>query len=273
MAKISIITINFNDKLGLDKTIKSVLNQTFTDFEFLVIDGGSTDGSTAVIEQNTSKINYWISEKDSGVYNAQNKGIKAATGDFVIFKNSGDTFVDNQVLSNVAGDLTNEFDIYYGDNFKVKADGSKRLKTYPEKLSFSFFYGSCINHQSTFIRRNLFERFFYYSEDLKIVSDWEFFIYAICKENIPYKYLSKTIANYDFTGISSLDKYKNKVNEERLSVMQKYFPAFVNDYVQVSQLNSKRVQQVLHIQKYPIAWKILKIFISIILVFIPKIKK
>ena len=273
MAKISIITINFNDKLGLDKTIKSVLNQTFTDFEFLVIDGGSTDGSTAVIEQNTSKINYWISEKDSGVYNAQNKGIKAATGDFVIFMNSGDTFVDNQVLSNVAGDLTNEFDIYYGDNFKVKADGSKRLKTYPEKLSFSFFYGSCINHQSTFIRRNLFDKFFYYSEDLKIVSDWEFFIYAICKENIPYKYLAKTIANYDFTGISSLDKYKSKVNEERLSVMQKYFPAFVNDYVQVSQLNSKRVQQVLHIQKYPIAWKILKIFISIILVFIPKIKK
>ena len=273
MAKISIITINYNDKIGLEKTINSVVNQIYTDFEFLIIDGGSTDGSTAVIDQNANKINYWISEKDSGVYNAQNKGIKAAKGEFVIFMNSGDTFVDHNVLSNIAGDLTNEFDIYYGDNFKVKADGSKRLKTYPEKLSFSFFYGSCINHQSTFIRRNLFDKFFFYSEDLKIVADWEFFIYAICKENVPYKYLAKTIANYDFTGISSLDKYKNKVNEERLSVMQKYFPAFVEDYVQVSQLNSKRVIQVLHIQKYPIAWKILKIFISIVLVFIPKNKK
>ena len=90
---------------------------------------------------------------------------------------------------------------------------------------------------------------------------------------MPYKYLAKTIANYDFTGISSLDKYKNKVNEERLGVMQKYFPAFVDDYVQVSQLNSKRVQQVLHIQNYPIAWKILKSLISIILIFIPKSKK
>jgi len=273
MAKISIITINYNDKNGLNKTIDSVVNQTYKDFEFLVIDGGSTDGSKELIEQHSSQINYWISEKDNGVYNAQNKGIKAATGEFVIFMNSGDTFVDYNVLSNVSDDLTSEFDIYYGDNYKVKADGSKRLKTYPEKLSFSFFYGSCINHQSTFIRRKLFETYFYYSENLKIVADWEFFIYTICKENRPYKYLAKTIANYDFTGISSLDKYKNKVNEERLSVMQKYFPAFVEDYVQVSQLNSKRVQQVLHIQNHPIAWKVLKVFISIILVFIPKIKK
>ena len=273
MAKISIITINYNDKNGLNKTIDSVVNQTYKDFEFLVIDGGSTDGSKELIEQHSSQINYWISEKDNGVYNAQNKGIKAATGEFVIFMNSGDTFVDYNVLSNVSGDLTSEFDIYYGDNYKVKADGSKRLKNYPEKLSFSFFYGSCINHQSTFIRRELFETYFYYSENLKIVADWEFFIYTICKENRPYKYLAKTIANYDFTGISSLDKYKNKVNEERLSVMQKYFPAFVEDYVQVSQLNSKRVQQVLHIQNHPIAWKVLKAFISIILVFIPKIKK
>ena len=139
MAKISIITINYNDKIGLDKTINSIVNQMYTDFEFLIIDGGSTDGSTAVIEQNASKINYWISEKDSGVYNAQNKGIKAATGEFVIFMNSGDTFVDNHVLANVAGDLTNEFDIYYGDNYKIKADRSKRLKTYSEKLTFSFW--------------------------------------------------------------------------------------------------------------------------------------
>lgn len=273
MTKISIITINYNDKKGLEKTIESVVNQSFKDFEFVVIDGGSTDGGKEVLEQNSSKINYWISEKDSGVYNAQNKGIKVATGEFVIFMNSGDTFVDNDVLSNVSLDLTNEFDIYYGDNFKVKADGSKRLKTYPEKLSFSFFYGSCINHQSTFIRKKLFEDYFLYNENLKIVADWEFFIYTICHENVPYKYLAKTIANYDFTGISSLDKYKNKVIEERLGVMQKYFPAFVDDYVQVSQLNSKRVQQVLYVQNYPIAWKILKSLISIILVFIPKTKK
>ncbi len=84
MAKISIITINYNDKIGLNKTIHSVVNQTYKDFEFLVIDGGSTDGSKELIEQHSSQINYWISEKDNGVYNAQNKGIKAATGEFVI---------------------------------------------------------------------------------------------------------------------------------------------------------------------------------------------
>jgi glycosyltransferase involved in cell wall biosynthesis len=273
MPKISIITINYNDKLGLEKTINSVINQTYKEYEFIVIDGGSTDGGKELLEQNSDKINYWVSEKDNGVYNAQNKGIKAATGEFVIFMNGGDTFVDDNVLSIVEQDLTNEFDIYYGDNFKVKANGSKRLKTYSEKLSFSFFYSSTLNHQSTFIRKSLFEKYFYYNENYKIASDWEFFIYTICKENVPYKYLAKTIANYDFTGVSSSGNFENITKEERAAVLKKYFPAFVDDYAEVSQLNSKRVQQVLHIQKYPIAWKSLKTFISIILVFIPKIRK
>lgn len=273
MNKIAVITINYNDKLGLEKTIESVRSQTFQNFEYIIIDGGSTDGSLAVIEKNKDKISYWKSEPDTGVYNAMNKGIKIATSDFVIFMNSGDTFFDKNVLSIVAEDLTEDFDIYYGDNYKVKENGSKRLKTYPEKLTFSFFYTSCINHQSTFIRKSLFEDHFYYNEKYKIVSDWEFFIYAICYKNVPYKYLAKTIANYDFTGISSLDKYKHLVKAERAEVIEKYFPSFAKDFVQIAELNSKRVQQVLHIQQYSIAWKILKIFISIILIFIPKNKK
>lgn len=78
MAKISIITINYNDKKGLEKTIKSVFNQTFRDFEFIVIDGGSTDGGKEILEQNSDKIDYWVSESDNGIFNAMNKGIKVA---------------------------------------------------------------------------------------------------------------------------------------------------------------------------------------------------
>ena len=271
--KISVITVNYNNKAGLAKTLESVINQTLNSFEFLVIDGGSTDGSKELIEQNSDKISCWISEKDSGVYNAMNKGIKKATSDFVIFMNSGDTFFDENVLSNVEQDLTNDFDIYYGDNYKVKENGSKRLKTYPENLSFSFFYTSCINHQSTFIRKSLFFYLFYYNEKYKIVADWEFFIYTICSKNVPYKYLAKTIANYDFTGISSLDKYKFLAKEEKQEVIEKYFPLFAKDYVQISELNSKRVQQVLYIQQFPLAWKVLKSFISLVLLFISKKRK
>lgn len=273
MKKITIITINFNDKKGLNITFESVFNQVYQDFEYIVIDGGSTDGSKDIIESNASKIHYWVSEPDKGVYNAMNKGIKIANGEFIIFMNAGDTFVDKDVLLNVHQDLTSQYDIYYGDNYKVKADGSKRLKTYPEKLTFSFFYTSCINHQSTFIRKKLFDEYFYYNEAFKIVSDWEFFIFTICKMNVPYKYLAKTIANYDFTGMSTLSRYQHLYSQERLSVIQKYFPAFEEDYKQVAQLNSKRILQVLHIQKFPIAWKILKAIISIINLFIPKPKK
>jgi glycosyltransferase involved in cell wall biosynthesis len=272
MNKISVITVNYNDKKGLSKTIESVLNQTLKNFEFIVIDGGSTDGSKALIEKNAAKISYWVSEKDSGVFNAMNKGIRVATGDFVIFMNGGDCFYNDTVLEEISAELSAEFDIYYGNNYKVSPN-SKRLKDYPEKLSFSFFYTSSINHQSTFIRKSLFEKYFYYNENYRIASDWEFFIYCICHQNVPNKYLKTTIAIYDFTGISSNPKFSNIYNEEKKVTFQKYFPAFVDDYKEVSELNSKRFIQFQYIKKHKFAWKFLKAIISLILLFLPKISK
>ena len=269
MSKISIITINYNDAIGLSKTIESVVNQNFDDYEFIVIDGGSTDGSLAIIEQNKSKINYWVSEKDSGVFNAMNKGIKAAKGEFVLFMNGGDCFVSNTILKDISTDLNSDYDIYYGDNNKISPN-YKRLKTYPEKLSFSFFYSSSINHQSTFIRRSLFETYFYYNENYKIASDWEFFVYTICYANVPTKYLKKTIADYDFTGISSNPKFADLFVKEKLESLQKYFPMFIDDYKDVNELNSKRFLQYQHIKKHKLAWKFLKAIINIILIFLPK---
>ncbi len=272
MNKISVITVNYNDKIGLEKTINSVTNQTYTDFEFIIIDGGSTDGSKQLIEQNATKINYWVSEKDTGVFNAMNKGIRAAKGEFVIFMNGGDCFCNDTVLEEIAPELSSEFDIYYGDNYK-ESPNSKRIKTYPEKLSFSFFYSSSINHQSTFIKKSLFDEHFYYNENYKIASDWEFFVYTICYTNVPTKYLKKTISVYDFTGISSNPKFSKLFLEEKTQSLQKYFPTFVEDYKDVNLLNSKRFLQFQYIKKHKIAWKFLKATISIILLFLPKNSK
>ena len=272
MAKLSIITINYNDEKGLKKTLESVVNQTFKEFEFVVIDGGSTDGSTELILDCKDKISYWTSEKDNGVFHAMNKGIKVATGDFVIFMNAGDTFYSETTLTEVVPELNAEFDIYYGDNYKESAN-SKRLKTYPEHLQFSFFYTSSLNHQSTFIRKSLFDEHFYYNEEYKIASDWEFFTYVICHKNVPYKYLKKTISVYDFNGISSNPKFSELFQKEKLESIQKYFPAFINDYKNVNELNSKRFLQFQFIKKHQIAWKILKIFLSLILLFLPKLTK
>lgn len=272
MSKISVITVNFNDKKGLSKTLESVTNQSYKDFEFIVIDGGSTDGSKELIEQYQDKITHWVSEKDKGVFDAMNKGIRLAKGEFLIFMNGGDCFYNNSVLEDVSSSLTSEFDIYYGDNYK-ESGNSKRLKTYPEKLSFSFFYTSSINHQSTFIRRTLFDEHFYYNEDYKIASDWEFFIYAICHKNVAYKYLKKTIAVYDFTGISSNPKFRDLYNEEKKVTFQKYFSAFEEDYKEVDVLNSKRFLQFQHLKENKVTWKLLKAFISLLLLFSPKIEK
>ncbi|WP_264563650.1 glycosyltransferase family 2 protein [Flavobacterium sp. N3904] len=272
MKKISVITINYNDNKGLYKTINSVLNQTYKDFEFIIIDGGSTDGSKELIEQHSKQVDYWISETDTGVFNAMNKGIKVATGDFVIFMNGGDCFYNSLVLEEIEPLLIDDFDIYYGDNFK-ETPSSKRLKTYPEKLNFSFFYTSSINHQSTFIRKSLFEKYFYYNENYKIASDWEFFIYTICHLQVPYKYLNKTIAIYDFTGISSNPKFSMVYKEEKNRTYKKYFAAFYEDYKNVSELKSKRYLQFAYIKKFKFAWKITKAFVNLVLFFLPKMPK
>jgi glycosyltransferase involved in cell wall biosynthesis len=269
---ISIITINYNDKKGLQKTIKSVVSQTYQDFEYIVIDGGSTDGGKEILEQNCEKIDYWVSEPDKGIYNAMNKAIKVAKGDFLIFMNSGDTFFNEKVLEHMEKELIDDYDIYYGDYYRVNKNSTKK-RTFPEKLSFSFFYSGTLSHQSSFIRRKLFFDFFLYNEDYKIASDWEFFIYAICYKNVPYKYLNLTISNFDFTGVSSISKYKNLSIEERRQTVNKYFPLFAEDYELVSVLKSKRFLQILHIQKFPFAWKIVKAVINIILIFIPKLNK
>lgn len=271
MSKISVITVNYNDKIGLNKTIESVISQTWQDFEFIVIDGGSTDGGTQVIEQFKDRIDYWVSEPDKGVYSAMNKGIKAAQSEFLIFMNSGDTFYNEKVLEEIENQLTDDYDIYYGDYYRVKPNSIKK-KTYPEILSFSFFYSGTLSHQSSFIRRKLFYDIFLYNEDYKIASDWEFFIYAICHKNVPYKYLKTTISNFDFTGISSIAKHKHVSNDERRKTLEKYFPLFINDYILVSELNSKRLQQIFHIQIFPIAWKIVKGFLNIVMLFLPKQK-
>lgn len=273
MSKISVITINYNEKEGFEKTIESVLNQTYQDFEFIIIDGGSTDGSRNVIDKYKDRISYWVSEPDKGVYSAMNKGIRGATGEFVIFMNGGDIFANSEVLEKVESNLINEFDIYYGDNYNSRHEKHKRILEYPEKLDFAFFYSKTISHQSTFIRRKLFDDHFYYNEDYKIASDWEFFIYTICYKNVPYKHLENIISIFDCNGISYNPKFVGIIQEERNKTLQKYFPAFIDHYEKYLEFESKRYKQFVNIKQYDIAWRILKAMLNILIFCLPKAKK
>lgn len=269
--KLTIITINYNNKEGLIKTFESIQNQTWSDFEYIVIDGGSTDGGKELIEKNP-KINYWVSEKDSGVYNAMNKGIRKASGDYIIFMNSGDFFYDNNVLEKVQHQLDSNIDILYGDSVYFNDEGYRRVEVPPKKLKFSFFYSGGINHQAAFIKRNLFHDYFFYNEDYKISADWEFFIVAICLYNAKYKHLDETICYYDFSGISAKPENLSIYHSEREITLNKYFSAFLDDLKFSQEARIKRIQQVLFIKKFPVAWRILKWMISLVLLFLPKFK-
>ncbi len=229
MIKISIITINFNNAEGLQRTLKSVVNQRFLAYEFVIIDGGSTDGSVDIIQQNTSKINFWVSEPDKGIYNAMNKGIRQAKGEYLLFLNSGDELFDSESLFNVAEQIHNE-EIIYTD-IVISNQQSSFKRQYPDKLSFSqLLFDSLPHHQATFIHKDLFEQFGFYDESYKICSDWAFFINAICKHNVSYKHLHLTLSIYHLDGISSSKKYEELIQKERRAILERDFPMYVSVY-------------------------------------------
>lgn len=177
MPKISIITINYNNADGLRKTIESVKAQNFSDLEYIVIDGGSSDQSVEIIKEYDGYISKWVSEKDNGIYNALNKGIKIATGEYLLFLNSGDHFYNKNVLTNNL-EYIDIYDIIVFD-IHFSGFGKDYIFKHPDELHFSFLFEETFAHQSVFIKRNLFKKIGLYDETLKIVSDWKFFINAI----------------------------------------------------------------------------------------------
>lgn len=234
--KLSIITINYNNLEGLKKTVESVISQSYTEFEYIVIDGGSTDGSKEFLETKQQQISYWISEKDSGIYNAMNKGVKVSNGEYLVFLNSGDHFNDNDSLTNAVAHLDTT-DLISFDTKMIHDNGSFIYST-PSKLDFAHMYYKSIPHPSTFIKRDLFTKVGVYDESLKIVSDWKFFLMAICQYNCTVKTVSETIAVQYAGGVSSLPQNQHKVLAERTQVLKENFPSFVENYEEYFRLKT-----------------------------------
>lgn len=232
---LSIITINYNDKEGLARTMDSVLSQTYTDFEYIVIDGGSNDGSKAIIEQHQDQLGYWVSEADSGVYNAMNKGIKQAKGDYLLFLNSGDYLITTTAIADfITAVDTLSYDIIYGNLQVVGA--TPWVKTYPDELGFNYLADESLPHPSAFIKRACFEGNLY-DETLKIVADWKFFIIGICRLNYSYKHINIVLSVFNLDGISSTQKAL--ITKERTLVLEQEFGVLLNDYKQFKLLQKK----------------------------------
>lgn len=233
---LSIITINLNNLEGLKKTMQSVFKQTWQEFEYIVIDGGSTDGSKAYIESNANQINYWISEKDSGIYNAMNKGIRAAKGEYLLFLNSGDFFISEEVLLQSLNILNSYELIYFNINV---VDGTKTFsKSYPKELYFSYFVHESLPHPATFIKSTLLEKIGFYDESLKIVADWKFFILSVCKFNASYLQVNETLTSFSLDGISSHLQSREIISYEKKKVLDSDFPLYMKDFNRLVQLES-----------------------------------
>ena len=227
---ISIITINRNNADGLRKTMQSVLSQTFDNYEYIIIDGASTDSSVEVIKsfvedpKNADKVGYWVSEPDRGIYNAMNKGISRASGEWTIFLNSGDCLINDEVLTKVSSHLRQEYDIVSGVqqyDYGGKFSGLEEYDTYTFILEYGF------PHSSSFIRKILFEKYGYYDESYRIISDWMFFYITIVKNRVPFKIISEVVSLFDTTGISSVNS--DAIQQEKIRFCESEFTHLENE--------------------------------------------
>jgi glycosyltransferase involved in cell wall biosynthesis len=235
---ISIITVNLNNKRGLQKTITSILDQTCSKFEFILIDGGSDDGSVELIKNYSDKLKYWVSEPDKGIYNAMNKGIKIASGDYCLFLNSGDYFYDDKVIDSF-NNLNCHEDIISGNILKQIDNEIIEMKS-PDSddLDLSFFFEQSLPHPATFIKRDLLVDLLY-NEKYLISSDWDFFLRSLFINNSSYFHIDKIIAVHDGSGISSFPENFYLINSEKENSFRENMPRIFYSFKTINEENIK----------------------------------
>ena len=279
--KLSIVTINYNNAEGLRKTMESVLAQTYTEIEYIIVDGASTDGSVDVIRELATRPTIkWVSEKDKGIYNAMNKGIEVALGkrvvnddhtsspnspiasspnslsDYIQILNSGDILFDANVtqrmieyLDQINSQNENPIGILYGNMIKVNAQGKVVGKSGYTEYSLRQFYSSTLNHDCAYIRKDLFEDYGLYDEQLKIVSDWKWYLQAIGLGRLKPEYVDIDVTIFDDGGISETNLALR--NAERRKVLEKELPpAVLWDY----DTHAFEMEQMKRLRRWKMYW-------------------
>lgn len=235
--KLSIITICYNIKDEIERTCQSIVAQTNQDFEWIVVDGGSTDGTKEILEKYKERINIFISEPDTGIYNAMNKGIKKASGEYLNFMNGGDSFASADVIEKFYNADIQNADVIYGNVNFIKKNSKKTLEIFPDCLDKLYFGHSCINHQSAFIKHSLFDKYGLYDEQYKIAADWEKWI-VFAKNNCVFHHIDQVIADFRCDGISHTQK--EKLRQENQKIISAHF----------SPEEQKQIQQIRHKTKF-----------------------
>lgn len=241
--KVSIITVCFNSSACIEDAILSVVRQSYKKIEYIIIDGKSTDGTLDVINKYRNVISKVISEKDKGIYDAINTGIRIATGDIIYFLNSDDTFYDENVVSEVVCEFNPDVDLIIGrvDLLDVPCDILPYLKQ-PQIKRKKDLLSQGIYHQAVFSKRSLFEKLGLFNTNYKVYADHDWFLSAFSNKGIKIKFIDRPIANYYFQGFSFQNR--DKLRKEKTHIIYKHFslPIFIFyiiRYIVLKDLKSK----------------------------------
>ena len=223
MPKISVVTINLNNAKGLASTIESVVNQTYTEIEYHVIDGGSNDGSQEIIKTYSENIDYWISEADNGIYEGMNKGIRQATGEIVCFLNSGDLYQTKYSIENVMAEILKSYaEIFFFNYHLYNTEHNKMMVKNIAGIQSKFdFLSNFFAHPSTFYKRNLFEVVGLFNTKYKIAADVDWYLNALINHQIGFAQFNYSSSIFFDDGISSNNI--KKLQEEYQEIISKYF--------------------------------------------------
>ena len=213
---ISIATVVYNDVANFEATILSTLNQSYKNIEYLIIDGGSTDGTVDLIKKYNDSIDYWISEPDNGIYDAMNKALKIANGDFLIFMNSGDSFFSTDALVEVAHNIHDLNAIYYGNAIYLNSLTSEQFQRGGIFNKYRLAKTN-ICHQTIFFSKKVYKSVSY-NLRYKLFADWAYNMVLFNKHN--YIYLNLNIAYYDTSGVSALKKDRNFENDLKKLILK-----------------------------------------------------
>lgn len=257
--RISIVTINWNNKIGLEKTCCSVANQTVKPYEWIIIDGGSSDGSVDVIKRYADYISYWVSEPDKGIYNAMNKGVDKVTGDYVQFLNSGDEFFDADSLGRVYSYLSNHRDLdFLVGNTKFCNPSFSYIIIPPQTISGKYLFLESLPHPSTFVRAGFLKKH-PFREDFRIASDWIFSLQVLLFENAVYGVIDSLVSVFDGTGVSTKNFWSAQDERKRAWIML-FGERIFNDYKQMIYGQTTLEKIVCRIGKYKFLNGLLTIF-------------
>jgi glycosyltransferase involved in cell wall biosynthesis len=226
--KITVIIACKNEKETIERTLLSIINQTYKNFEIIIMDGASTDGTLDIIEKYGNYISHCASKKDGGIYYAMNQGISFAYGDFLYFLNAGDTLYSDKIFEILIKNIEKypKTEMFWGDVCINYPDGKTVNNSFSDFNNVYSFFETFICHQSTFYKRSLFEKFGNYDTKLKIAADIDFNMKLLVENNIETVYIPTVISNFYRNGASSDIKNQDLMQKENNEVFKRYYPFY-----------------------------------------------